>query len=525
MPLAPGWKLLLGVMIVCGVIFRVTNVDRKSYFEVFTALRVSGYDEHDEANPRLYTGQPVSARDVQKFQRPNSEKGLYDTVRGLARKEPQVPPLYFVLAVFGARLWNDTVMGTRMVAALASVGGLAALFWLCRELFAGPAVAWWATALAGVSPLWLRYAQEARMYSTWLALLLAACALCIHAARTNRWQAWAMYALVLALAFYTHPLTLAGIGAPGIYVLAKSQWRFTRPVRDFCVATAAGLIAFAPWLYVMVAHFHTVRATLGYLGESRPLSWMLEATGLNFVHVFLSLPRSELPWLILGVVVPGALCAYAFVMLYRHAACEAALFVLTLVLLFVVPFVLMDMVFGGYRSALDHYMLPAMIGIEIAVAFLFARMLSNTRPGTRDEARTGVWQRVAWQGAGVVLLLGSLISNGINWQAKTWWGIFQVHLDVAQQLNETPNALIVSDQPFGEIAHLSYLVGPDARFVLTKNPETLTVPGGKENIYVYYPSDALRERLAQQGNTLKVVYEGRGEDLKPLFLYRLVRDE
>lgn len=129
------------------------------------------------------------------------------------------------------------------------------------------------------------------------------------------------------------------------------------------------------------------------------------------------------------------------------------------------------------------------------------------------------------QGVAVVLLVGSLISNVENWQAKTWWGILHTDLDVAQRLNESPNALIVSDQTFGAIANLSYLVGPGARFVLTMKPETLTLPAGAEDVYVYSPSDALQARLEQSGNLLMLVYQEPGEDLKPVSLYRLTRDE
>ena len=57
----------------------------------------------------------------------------------------------------------------------------------------------------------------------------------------------------------------------------------------------------------------------------------------------------------------------------------------------------MDLVLGGSRAGLAHYLWPALIGIQICLGFLFAENM--TRQG---------WRGRVWQAAGVVLLVGTL---------------------------------------------------------------------------------------------------------------------
>ena len=222
------WKIFFLLIILCGIGLRVTDLNRKAYFEVFTALRVSGYDEHDQANPALYTAQPVSVSEVRKFQTFNDEQDLRGTVRGLIRKEPQVAPLYFVVGrarlARGERhaLWNAARfrLGEHRRRSARSFG----CAWNC---FAARMPVGGRRRSQRPRRCGCAMRKRRGMYMLWLALLLAACALCIRAAQTNQWRWWGLYAFVLMLSLYAHALGVFALGALGIYVLASSEWRIT----------------------------------------------------------------------------------------------------------------------------------------------------------------------------------------------------------------------------------------------------------------------------------------------------------
>lgn len=97
-----------------------------------------------------------------KYQRSHPTQNFGDTVKSLAIEEPQVPPLYFVAVQYWAKLFGDSPGATRSFSVWMSLLVFPGLYWLCRELFAAPEVAWIAVGLLAVSPLQVLYAQEAR---------------------------------------------------------------------------------------------------------------------------------------------------------------------------------------------------------------------------------------------------------------------------------------------------------------------------------------------------------------------------
>lgn len=62
----------------------------------------------------------------------------------------------------------------------------------------------WATFLLAVSPFHIWYSQEARAYALYFLAALLALGFLVRAARSNRWQDWAAYALAAMLGIYTH---------------------------------------------------------------------------------------------------------------------------------------------------------------------------------------------------------------------------------------------------------------------------------------------------------------------------------
>jgi uncharacterized membrane protein len=90
------------------------------------------------------------------------------------------------------------------LSAIARLLGFPAIYWLAVALFAAPIVGWMAMGLFAVSPVYLRYAQEARPYSLWILLILLASAALLRAMRQPSFKQWSLYALLVALCCYYH---------------------------------------------------------------------------------------------------------------------------------------------------------------------------------------------------------------------------------------------------------------------------------------------------------------------------------
>ncbi len=508
------WTLLIASCVVTGVVLRFGKIDKKIYWfnEVFTTLAISGYDEHTEVNPQLYTGHVVTPADIQVFLRKNSGKNLLDTVRWLARKDPHQGPLYFVVAWFAARSTAPLPLAGRRVAALSSLLALVALYRVCAELFNSEEVAWMAVALAAVSPFSIRYAQEARSYSMWIAMALMASADMLRGIRQPSRRNWAMYSLTIVLALYTHMLTIWVMVAHGIYVLARERRQPDRITARFVLASLAALVFFSPWAANALRRRGLVRAIGVYMSRSRPPVFMVRSMLANLSRVFITAPSTLNDGTVyLGVPV-SLMTLYALYDLCGHTARHIWLFILLLIGIPSLAVILPDLLLGGHRSIKDRYFFPAYLAIEVAVAYTLARHVNQDDPG---RART-------WRMAAIVILGAGAVSSFSSIRAATWWGLSAVDLDLLDIFNDSPHTLIITDTPFGVIAPLSYRLHDGVRLLFTPNPHTFAIPSGYDHVYVYQPSEDLRRAVAERpGRELHLVYQKPREDLTMYSLYKL----
>lgn len=115
-------QFLVISLLLLGIFFRFVNLDRKVYWhdEAYTSLRISGYTS-TELNQQIFNGQIRGIEDLRKYQQPNSEKGLIDTIKSLAADDAQHPPLYYVLVRLWVQLFGNSVAVTRSFSALISL--------------------------------------------------------------------------------------------------------------------------------------------------------------------------------------------------------------------------------------------------------------------------------------------------------------------------------------------------------------------------------------------------------------------
>ncbi len=282
----PTWlRLLIIVLLLLGIFFRFVNLDRKVYShdETFTSLRISGYRE-SELVQQVFNGHEIGIKDLQKYQRYNSERGLSQTIESFVIEDSQHPPLYYAMAHFWVRWFGSSVAVTRSLSALISLLAFPFIYWVCLELFESSLVGWIAIALLAVSPFHVLYAQEARQYSLWTVMILLASATLLRAMRLKTNFSWSIYAATVALGFYTHFLFGLVVIGHGIYIAIIEGFRWSRTVAAYLLTSCLGVIAFMPWLLSI----HRVKA-LSSTARQVSLLYLARTWAANPSRVFLDL--------------------------------------------------------------------------------------------------------------------------------------------------------------------------------------------------------------------------------------------
>jgi uncharacterized membrane protein len=499
-----------------GFFLRFAHLDRKVYWhdEAYTSLRISGYTSA-EVKQDLFQGQVIRVKDLQKYQRPNSEKSLIDTVKTLIFEDSHHPPLYYILVRLWVQILGHSVTLTRALSALISLLVFPAIYYLCLELFNSSLVGWLAIALITISPFHVLYAQEAREYSLWTVLILLSSWALLRTLRLTakdegiRLQNWGIYALILTLSLYTSSLSLfVGIGH-GIYVIAREHFRLTKSLIAYLLASLMTLLTFAPWLAIIIATWSQTGATW----TAVPIPWLdwLKTWGLHVNRAFiLTLGDFGFDDLSTYLTLPIflILVGYAIYFICRRAPIKVWIFVLCLMGIPSLALALPDLILGGQRSMATRYLIPFLLGIQISLAYLFATQLTSKR-----LFKQRLWQIVM---AGVISI--GIISCTMSSQSETSWNkvVSYNNHQVAQLINQSNAPLLISNSygiNFGNIFALSYLLNPKVRLqLINDNPQTdfsdvPKIPQHFSDVFLLNLPDPLRENIEKKyGWKHKLIY-------------------
>ncbi|MBD1908216.1 glycosyltransferase family 39 protein [Funiculus sociatus GB2-A5] len=499
------------VVLVLGVFFRFVNLDKKVYWhdEAYTSLRISGYTSA-EVNQQLFNGQVIGIEDLQKYQRPNSEKGLIDTIKALAIDDAQHPPLYYILVRFWVQLFGNSVAVTRSLSVLFSLLVFPCVYWLCLELFESPLVGWVAIALIAVSPFHVLYAQEAREYSLWTVTILLSSATLLRALRlttkdgnkTYHIRAWGIYAATLALSIYTFPFSvLVGIGH-GIYVIVIEGFRFTKKVAAFVLASLMAVLLFSPWLVIAIATWSETGAN--WTAVPIPLIAWLKTWGIHINRAFI-LTQGDfgfdtlLTYLTLPIFL--ILVSYSIYFICKNTKKEVWLFVLTLMGTLTLALVLPDLILGGQRSTSSRYIVPFYLGIQLSIAYLLATGITSAR----------FLEQKFWQIVMAALISAGIVSCAINSQAETAWNkVVSYHnYQVSEIVNEAKAPLLITNSfgiNFGNSLALSYVFEEKVRLMVVPGntqPDfmnILNIPQGFSDVFLLNLSEQFQEKIKKESN-------------------------
>lgn len=483
--------VLAAVVVAAGTAGRFINLDRHFYFhdEATTSLVLSGRTSHEiEAAASRAT---TTVEQLHPFQHAEEDASLVTVARHLGQRDPQHPPLFYVLARGWSHAFGDSIVSLRALAAVFSALALPCVYWLALELFASGAVAVTAVALTAISPFQLLYAQEAREYSLWFATVaLSGAALLFALRRDTRWT-WALYAACAAAVLYSFTLGILVLAGHAVFVLLRR-----RAVTRFAVALGAAIAAFVPWLLVIAKNRSAFHAGTNWTKSSVPFATLAKSWLVVLVDGVVD-KRGD-TGLTTGVVILFiailALELLALVVLWTRAERAAAQFVTTLVAASFVPLAVLDLAAGGQRSIVQRFIAPVYLGFTLALAFLLW-----------SEARGTASRRLLPGAAAAGILVCGAVSYAHEVNREVWWnqddGATAQTRIVADTLNRHRGVFLMATGG-GALLELTNYLHSDTRVRLVLNGRAPSIPPGTRSVFAYgspatpAAADRLRKLLA-----------------------------
>ncbi|MBK1720953.1 glycosyl transferase family 39 [Thiocystis violacea] len=463
--------------------------------EVFSLIRVFGYDQAD-VQARLFSGQLLNPDDLLRFQHPDPRHGWRDTLAALS-EHPEHAPLYYLIARLAVELPIAPVAALRGVSAVFGLLLIPAVYWLMRELFGRSLAPWVAAVMVASSPLQFLYAQEARQYALWTLLVVASSAALSRAMRRNSAGGWWTYALLMTLGVYSHLLFLlmlpvhAGYGLYRLLAQPDAAISPARTARRWAMATGGALLAFTPWLWVMARRHDRVDHYTAWMQRPVGLEDILTAWGHHLTELFVDLgPSPEPGWLLLLLPI-----AWLTLRALRRAP-GAGVAMMLLILLAYVGLVLgPDLLLGGSRSLHARYALPALLAVQLMVAWSIGDAM---RLGPRS-----LQGRLALASLVVLVALGVLSQAAII-RADTWsTKNFSAHnIEIARRANAGHATLILASESgvsTGELMSLAYHLRPGVRIWAEPPGQDVRPPLDGDLIIALTPSGRLRKALEKRG--------------------------
>ncbi|WP_346292604.1 glycosyltransferase family 39 protein [Sphaerothrix gracilis] len=518
-PLTNYLQIFIAASVVLGIFFRFANLDLKPFWvdEVINTHYTFGYTEVDIGNQvQDWQGQAISIEELHRFQSPSPNKTPVDTIRALALEEPQSPPLYYLLLRGWIQIFGDSVAIRRSLSVFFSLLTFPCIYWLSKELFNSNLVAWLSVTLFSVSPIHIIYAQEARYYAAWTAIVALSSAVFLWSVRCKHSLAWVLYAATLTVGLYIYPFTGLIAISHGIYLAFINKFKLNQETVNYLLSLFASVVAFAPWGWLIAINSGQMS---DWRQQKIPLLMLVKAW-LSSLSITLwdfygdglwSISNKEFLLIFFLLVLFG----YAFYCLIRGTSRKSWLFILVLILVPWLFLALPDLIKGGIRSTIPRYLMSCYLGIQLATAYTFGTKISLNP--------TSFLQRRIWKFILYITLSISLFSCLTYSQAKVWWNKSN-NVDnpkISKLINKSESALVIARLTSNDgrsILSLSYSLEPNVQLQLLHDEfNAPKIPDGFADIFLYSLPDTLKEDIKAENNAeIEVVYQGNTRVLEKL---------
>ena len=145
------------------------------------------------------------------------------------------------------------------------------------------------------------------------------------------------------------------------------------------------------------------------------------------------------------------------------------------------------------QGVADRYLVPYILAIQIAVAYLFTAKIAVT-PNPR--------QQKLWQLGLIALISSGIISCAVSSQSQLWWNKYpsstKYNPQVATIVNQAKKPLVIShggNNITGKILSVSYLLKSQVKLLVAVKPDQVKIPDGFSDVFLYRATEALKFEL------------------------------
>ncbi len=287
------------------------------------------------------------------------------------------PPLYYWLLKTWSLLFGNTELGLRSMSIFFGVVTIVFVFALIMKLF-GRRAAYVSLLFLVLSPLFIRYSQEARMYTLLTSIVVAATYVLVYAQENakKRWP-WIVYGVLLALGMLTQyfaALAWLSHWAWRAFTVRAGKGGFRKNffTSSWVRAHIIAVVLFLPWLPWLIRQFADVQ------GNGFWIPPVLSVTIPDFLTNFLLFSDHETvkSWLAAGFYIVFVALIFLVARLVILLKGKEREYYLLIICMVVAPiFILLVMSMPPLRPAfIDRYLmasitfLPALIGISLVIA-------------------------------------------------------------------------------------------------------------------------------------------------------------
>lgn len=283
------------------------------------------------------------------------------------------PPLYYWLLKVWEMVFGTTDIALRSMSIFFGATAITTAYVLSRRLF-GRLVGGVSLLFLVLSPMLIRYGDEARMYTLATTIVLLATYVLIKATETNKRRYWVIYGILVGLGMWTHYFTALAWLAHVVWRVMMVRrgsikkglfWKkfFTKNV---IISYIVAIGVFLPWLPFMAFQLGSIQGGGFWIGAVGSYSFTN-----YFTNVFYYLEQSVVKgWAaMLLFVVLGALIVLAIKTFRTFKRTDKQNYILILCLAFVPVILLFLASLPPFRSSfVERYVLPAMVAFDIFAA-------------------------------------------------------------------------------------------------------------------------------------------------------------